>query len=63
MFTKKELAEAAYDEVQKRRANYPRWITERKMTQANASIRIARMEAIYRVLIKMDDADFERLQA
>lgn len=55
MFSAKELAEAAYEELQKRRNFYPKWVRERKMSQAEADQRIAKMEAIYRVLIRLPD--------
>ena len=55
MFSRKELAEAAYEELQKRRHFYPRMIEQRKMTQVEADKRIEKMNAIYRVLINLPD--------
>lgn len=55
MFSLKELAECAYRELQKRREHYPRWVAEKKMLQRTADEQIAKMEAIYRLLISLPD--------
>lgn len=62
MFTKKELAECAQRELQKRRDNYPNWVRDRKMTQAVATRQIEMTQAIYRLLINMADQDVQNLQ-
>ena len=54
-FTKKELVECAVREGQKRRENYPKWIRERRMNQRTADVEIARMHAIYQVLMCLPD--------
>ena len=59
MFSAKELAECAYEELQKRRNFYPKWVREKKMTQAQADERINKMEAIYRVLIRLPEDDLK----
>lgn len=54
-FTKKQLAECAARELQKRKENYPRWVHDRRMQQRVADEQIAMMEAIYRLLINLSD--------
>ena len=60
MFTRKQLAECAARELQKRRDNYPRWVRERRMQQRFADEQIALMEAIYRVLINATDDEISK---
>ena len=55
MFTKKDLCECAWREVQKRKDFYPRMVLERKMTQATAYDQTEKMQAIYRILAAMPD--------
>lgn len=62
MFSKKDLTECAYRELQKRRENYPRWVDERRMQQAVATRQTDMMEAIYRLIIKLDDKVIEDAQ-
>lgn len=59
MFTKKQLAECANRELQKRRENYPRWVRDKRMQQKVADDQIAMMEAIYRLLVTLDDATIQ----
>lgn len=59
MYTKKQLAECAYRELEKRKSFYPRMVVERKMSQAQADQQIDMMQAIYRVLINLGDKDIE----
>lgn len=60
MFSKKQLAECAARELQKRRENYPRWVREKRMQQTVADDQINMMEAIYRLLIHLSDDDIKR---
>lgn len=62
-FTKKELAECAQRELQKRRQHYPAWVREGKLKQTVADNQIAMMEAIYRVLVALDDKEISQPQA
>jgi hypothetical protein len=59
-FSRLELAECAYRELTKRRENYPRWVYESKMSQKTSDDQIAKMEAIYRVLINLPDEQIEK---
>lgn len=61
-FSKKELAEAAFDEYQKRVKFYPRWVREKKISQREADERIAKMLAIYHVLSRISDDLIARAQ-
>lgn len=62
MFTKKDLCECAWRELQKRRNFYPKFISAGKMKQVDADREIAKMEAVYRVLCKLDDSIFQQVQ-
>ena len=55
MFTKKDLCECAWRELQKRKDFYPRMVREKKMTQAMATDQTDKMQAIYRILAAMPD--------
>ena len=61
-FSKRELCECAQRELKKRRENYPTWVRDGKMTEKISSDQIAKMEAIYRVLARMDDAQIKNIQ-
>lgn len=55
MFTKKDLCDCAWRELQKRKDFYPRMVREKKMTQAMATDQTDKMQAIYRILAAMPD--------
>lgn len=57
MYSRKDLAECAHRELQKRIENYPRWVNERKMTRSTADDQIAKMRAIYRLLVALSDQE------
>ena len=61
-FTKKQLAECAWRELQKRRENYPRWVRESKMRQSVADEQIAMMQSIYRVMIQLSEKELQEAQ-
>jgi hypothetical protein len=60
-YSRKELCECAWRDLQKRKAILPKAVRERKVTQREAEDMIAKMEAIYRILSKMPD-DFIAFQ-
>lgn len=61
-YTRKELAECAAREVEKRREVYGRMIAARKMRPLVAQHHIDLMNAIMRVLMKITDEDCEKAQ-
>jgi hypothetical protein len=62
-FTKKQLAEFAHEELNKRRDFYPKWVKLGKMKQAQADERIEAMQVLYRLALQSDDALIARIQA
>lgn len=54
-FSKKELAETAWAELQRRRANADKWLREKKMTPLEVTASIEKMQAIYRLLVNLPD--------
>lgn len=48
------------DEIRKRKAFYPKWISAGKMNSDEAASRIAAMEAVEVTLVKLRDDDKER---
>jgi len=61
-YTKRELCECAHAALRQRRSGYPDLVRSGRMKSRVADEQIAKMEAIYRVLIKLDDKEIERAQ-
>jgi hypothetical protein len=61
-FTKRELAECANRELTKRRFLYPKLIERGKLKMRVADAEIAKMQAIYRLIVELPDAAVENNQ-
>jgi hypothetical protein len=56
-FTLQDLIDCADREAKLRISTYPRLVVERKLTQANAELEIAKMEAVRDLLAGMKQRD------
>lgn len=61
-YTKKDLAAEASRELQKRKAHYPRFIREGKLSQVSADRQEALMHAIYQVIVALPDDFIHKAQ-
>jgi len=59
IYSRKQLAECAMRELEKRRENYPKWVKDRRMNQRTADDQIAKMQDIYRLILAAPDSLFE----
>ena len=62
MFTKLELVEFVWREMNRKKEAAPRLVAQKKIKQRDADLQIEKAQAVYRILSRLDETQLKEIQ-